>query len=260
VSGNGANLIIKNDASNRYFEATPHKSFDMTVPRSLQAFLLFSCLPSALGWSPSNPAQSECERRTFLIGSVVSICVPTLASAKCTDIESCREIGEKKVEQDLKDNPIIRLENGGAYKQIKVGYGDKQVAANNLVDLIYSITSASGAYMYSQGFGFEKVDVGNNNGVKQSDLGLDSYRVPLGEGNLPSGVEQALIGIKKGERRRVVVPPNLGFETSNWKPEPTTRRGKASIVGYKNLLKGNGSTQPPFPAPTIWDVEVLSFR
>jgi hypothetical protein len=200
-----------------------------------------------------------------LIGSIAaaSLCVPTLAaSAKCTDIESCREIGDKKVEQDLKDNPIIRLENGVEYKKLKVGYGDKKVVdyANNnnnnlvtVVDLIYSITSASGAYMYSQGFGFEKVD-------KQSDLGLDSYRVPLGKGNLPSGVEQALIGMKKGERRRVVVPPNVGFETSNWKPEPISRRGKATIVGYKNLLKGNGSTQPPFPAPLIWDVEVLSFR
>jgi hypothetical protein len=179
--------------------------------------------------------------------------------AKCTDIESCREIGERKVEQEMQDNPVTRLKSGARYKQLKVGYGDKQVNESSLVDLIYSISSASGAYMYSQGFGFEKIDIGN--GVLQNDLGLDSYRVTLGKGDLvPLGVEQALVGMKKGERRRVEVPPNVGFETSNWKPEPTTRRGKQSIVGYQSILKGRGSNQPPFPAPTIWDVEILSFR
>ena len=57
--------------------------------------------------------------------------------------------------------------------------------------------------------------------LRGETIGLDSYRVTLGTGNLPVGVEQALIGAKKGERLRIEVPPNVGFETSNWKPEPT---------------------------------------
>ena len=55
----------------------------------------------------------------------------------------------------------------------------------------------------------------------------------------------------------VELPPAVGFATSDWRPEPTTRRGRASIVGYRQLLEGNGSSQPPFPAETIWDVEVV---
>lgn len=82
----------------------------------------------------------------------------------------------------------------------------------------------------------------------------------LGQKDLPVGVESALLGAKKGERRRIEVPPAVGFETSNWKPQPTTRRGKAQILDYQSILKGRGTDQPPFAAPLIWDVEILSFR
>lgn len=194
------------------------------------------------------------ERRAFLVTSVGIF--PTVASAKCTDIESCREIGDEKVAQDVKDNPVTRLKDEVRFKQLKPGYGDGSVQPSSTVDVIYSISRAGGPYMYSQGFGYEKVDIGHG---LQSDLGLDSYRVALGKGGLPVGIEEALVGMKKGERRRIELPPTVGLETSNWKPQPTSNLGKTSLVAYQRILKGFGS-QPPFPAPTIWDVEVLSFR
>ena len=72
-------------------------------------------------------------------------------------------------------------------------------------------------------------------------------------------LEYALIGMSKGEKRRVELPPDVGFETSNWSPEPTTRRGQVQIEQYKKKLEGFGS-QPPFPAETVWDIEVLQVR
>ena len=112
--------------------------------------------------------------------------------------------------------------------------------------------------MYSRGFGFEKIDV---DGKKQSDLGLDSLRVKIGSErrDVPLGIEQAIAGMKRGERRRIELPPNVGFETSEWRPEPVTRRGKASIASYKRILEG-GPNQPAFPAVTYWDVEVLRIK
>ncbi|KAG7350995.1 FKBP-type peptidyl-prolyl cis-trans isomerase [Nitzschia inconspicua] len=225
----------------------------------------------------------ELERRHFLrFGSIVGIISyggitgssPALAVAsptskstlkKCTDIESCREIGDQKVKQDLEERPITRLDSGVRFKRLKPGVGDGTVKSGDTVDIIFSISRANGAYMYSKGFGFEKVqEFGVESARLQSDEGLDSYRVQLGKDSgsrdVPSGIEQALIGMKKGERRRIELPPNVGFETSGWRPEPTTRRGKAQITYYKTILNGRGSNQPPFPAPTIWDVEVLSIR
>jgi len=188
----------------------------------------------------------------------VSILLPLPVFAKCTDIESCREIGERKVEKDLVDNPVTTLPSGSRYKVLQPGTGGASVDEQSSLDLIFSISTISGGYMYSQGFGYEKIDAGN--GKKMSDAGLDSVRVKLGERDVPIGIEDALLGMKKGERRRVEVPPRVGLITSNWKPEPTSKRGNAGITAYKRILEGNGPNQPGFPAATIWDVEVLRIR
>jgi len=200
-------------------------------------------------------------RRSFLATTTASafaaIYLPSSpSSAKCTDIDSCREIGDLKVEQDLQENPVTTLNDGVRFKVLKPGTSKEIVKKDAVVDIIYSVSQGGGQYMYSQGFGFEKVNV---YGKQQSDLGLDSYRVTLGQQKLPIGLEEAILGMKKGERRRVELPPKVGLETSNWQPEPTTKRGKASVVAYQRILNGFGA-QPPFAAPTIWDVEVINFR
>jgi hypothetical protein len=189
--------------------------------------------------------------------------VAVVVKKRCTDIESCREIGDLKVQQDLVEKPITKLNSGVRFKRLKPGVGYGTVKNGDTVDIIFSISRANGAYMYSKGFGFEKVQGSVGSGGSQSDEGLDSYRIQLGKTSnrdVPLGIELALIGMQKGERRRIEVPPIVGFETSDWRPEPTTRRGKAQIVDYRNILNGRGTNQPAFPAPTIWDVEILSFR
>ncbi len=240
------------------------------------------------------------------------------ANAKCTDIESCREVGERKVEEDLRLNPIVKLPSGTRYRILRPptgsssSSGGRVVNEGSSVDLAFSISSGSGQYMYrqgklcfsfaidvlsnifrdfrdplaarlfllsfahkstsrcmllwrisfkifhSKGFGFEKIDFG---GRQESDLGLDSIRAVIGHHDVPIGIEEALIGMGRGERRRVELPAgtNVGFESSNWQPAPTSRRGIVQIQQYKKKLSGFGS-QPPFPAETVWDIEVLAIR
>ena len=185
--------------------------------------------------------------------SAAAVTLPTQVLAKCTDIESCREVGEAKVAADMAANPIIKLSDGVRYKRVKEGAG-ATVSGNDVVDVAYSISTAGGSYMYSRGFGFEK----DTDGVV--DAG-DFLRVRLGSQDVPKGIELALRGMKEGEKRRVELPPGeVGFDSSDWKPAPTTRRGKAQIVAYKNLINGNGSSQPPFPAVTVWDIECRRVR
>ncbi|CAM9568860.1 unnamed protein product [Heterosigma akashiwo] len=215
--------------------------------------------------------QSLLKRRTFLQSmgtaavSASSICLPgaavarsTEAKKKCSDIESCREIGDQKVEKEMSENPTVRLPSGIRYKVTQKGLGDDAVADGSKVDLIFSVSEGGGGYMYSRGFGYEKVEFG---GKLQSDYGLDSYRIVVGRQDVPIGIEQALLGMKRRERRRIELPPGpeLGFETSQWKPEPTTKGGKTRMTNYQRILAGFGS-QPAFPAITIWDVEVISTR
>ena len=201
-------------------------------------------------------------RRAALLRSLATVAVlpssALAASAKrkasCGDIETCRELGDRAIEKDMAENPTIKLADGVRFKKIRPGVGSETVGESSTVDINYSISMASGAYMYSLGFGYEKDAEGRR------DLGTESYRVRLGSKDVPLGIENAMLGMKRGERRRVELPPAVGFETSDWNPAPQTRRGKATVVGYRQILTGNGSTQPPFPAETIWDIEVVRIR
>ena len=192
-------------------------------------------------------------RRAAVGAGAATVALPRSAFGKCTDIESCREAGDAKVAAAEAANPVINLGSGVRYKRVKEGAG-ATVSGNDVVDVAYSISTAGGSYMYSRGFGFEKDSDGVN------DAG-DFLRVRLGSQDVPKGIEIALRGMKEGEKRRVELPPGaVGFESSEWKPAPTTRRGKAQIVAYKNLINGNGSSQPPFPAVTVWDIECRRVR
>jgi hypothetical protein len=184
--------------------------------------------------------------------------LPTPAIAKCTDIDSCREVGEAKDQQDLQNNPIHHLPNGISYKILDQGVpsSPQTVSPNSSVDIAFSVSQANGRYMYSKGLGLEKVEFMGN---MARDRDIDSLRVDLGQRNVPVGIEQVLVGMKKGEKRRIVLPPEVGFDTSDWKPAPVKRDAQRQMEVYRQLLRGNGA-QPPFAAPTIWDVEVLRIR
>eukprot|EP00980_Cylindrotheca_fusiformis_P028297 scaffold22589_cov138-Cylindrotheca_fusiformis.AAC.60 len=202
---------------------------------------------------------SGLSRRAILTSVAVTTLNPFPALAKCTDIESCREIGDERIAQQLREMPVVSLESGVRYKVLKKGLEGPKVHEGSSVDIIYTVSRSGGLYMYSQGYGNEKIDIGNGNVVK--DLDLDYLRVDnVGtHTDIPIGVEQALVGMKRGERRRVEVPSSLGLETSNWQPAPRSRPGKQAVVAYQRILDGFGS-QPGFPAPLVWEVEVLRVR
>jgi hypothetical protein len=212
---------------------------------------LFLSLDSVNAWSGVS-------RRSALWTAALSpaALIPKNSSAKCADIETCREIGDSKIARDLQENPRYKLDRGVTYKVLKPGVGSETVKDKDTVDIIFSI-AGNERYMYSRGFGYEKINMG---GKMVSDLGTDSYLVKLGRGMLPKGIEQTVQGMKRGERRRVVLPPAVGFATSNWKPEPQRPREKLALESYRRLLEGNRPNQPPSQMPTIWDIEVVSIR
>ena len=198
-------------------------------------------------------------RRDTLVSFLATLLVlPTPVFAKCTDIDSCREVGEAKDQQDLQNNPIHHLPNGISYKVLDGGTpsSSQTVTPNSSVDIAFSVSQANGRYMYSKGLGLEKVEF---MGKLTRDRDIDSLRVDFGKQNVPLGIEQVLVGMKKGEKRRVVLPPEVGFDTSDWQPAPVKRDAQRQMEVYRQLLRGNGA-QPPFAAPTIWDVEVLRIR
>jgi hypothetical protein len=221
-----------------------------------------------------------------------ALSVTSASSSSCSDIETRREIGEGKDAANLAAHPIVRVAGypGLQYKVLNPGLGDDMVSSDTskMVKIMYSISQANGRYMYSRGFGFNKINknaaaAGGGGGMIDSmfgggsqqsfsDYGIDGLVVDmtlLASGTpgsssssrvLPIGIQRAMIGMKRGERRRIQCPQEFGFETSDWNPKPVDFRGQQQIKDYQALIWGRGDTQPAFASPTIWDVEVISIR
>jgi FKBP-type peptidyl-prolyl cis-trans isomerase 2 len=47
--------------------------------------------------------------------------------------------------------------------------------------------------------------------IVESTFGKDPFVLKVGSGDVPQGLEEALIGLNKGDRKTVVVPPSKGF-------------------------------------------------
>lgn len=126
---------------------------------SLHAVMAFALAPgpvprrvSSLCLGKSNQESNSMTRRDTLTSALVSalLVLPTPAVAKCTDIDSCREAGEAKDQQDLLSNPIHRLPNGVEYKVLDHGSpsSSQTVSPNSSVDIAFSVSQANGRYMY----------------------------------------------------------------------------------------------------------------
>lgn len=135
--------------------------------------MLLSLTPSfVVGLEAQLSRRSALRSLGFAAGSAL-IAPHDRALAKCSDIESCREIGNAKVEEEQRRNPTYKLPGGVRYKMVQAGTGDDVVGKGDIVDIKFSISQANGAYMYSVGRGFEKEPDGASDEVT-------SYRVRVG--------------------------------------------------------------------------------
>jgi FKBP-type peptidyl-prolyl cis-trans isomerase len=87
----------------------------------------------------------------------------------------------------------------------------------------YTVFRINGDYMFSLGKGAEL----------QHDEG-SQYRLVLGAHQVPQAVELAIAGMREGGKRKIVVPPNLGWAAdANQLPLPATFSGKRKLELYR---------------------------
>mmetsp|Transcript_56989 Transcript_56989/g.185205 ORF Transcript_56989/g.185205 Transcript_56989/m.185205 type:complete len:289 (+) Transcript_56989:51-917(+) len=184
--------------------------------------------------------------------TAVALCLRPARAAErpaCGNIDECREVGDRKfAEADREKGPIVRLGQGVRYREVRVGHG-AEVKMGDSVDISFEVQKTNGDYIYSLGRG--RPDM-------QGDFG-ETYRVTLGSHDVPVAVEQAMEGMRAGGVRKVEMPPQLGFQTSEWKPEPSNFSGKQRMERYRKLLTGNG-LQAGYNAAILFEVEVIRVR
>lgn len=70
-----------------------------------------------------------------------------------------------------------------------------------------------------------------------------------GNGDIIPGLEEALVGMKPGAKRRVIVPPQLGYTGTNadLQPQPPTFATKRQLLNHSN-------------EPLLFEVQLLKIR
>ncbi|KAF6258872.1 hypothetical protein COO60DRAFT_1638843 [Scenedesmus sp. NREL 46B-D3] len=162
------------------------------------------------------------------------------ARKKCEAEEGGEEQQERQRLKYEQPGELVTLPSGLQYREMALGQGDEAVAGSGC-DISYTVYRLSSGgyykyssggtpvYMWSVGYGQEGKD----------DVG-DTYRFRLGDpGAVPSAVAAAMLGMRAGGRRRMLVPPG------NWSAEQT------------------GPPRPTFGAARRWDThkgEALLFE
>lgn len=130
---------------------------------------------------------------------------------KCKSIDECEALGEKERAKaaEGQDNTILRTAGGDRYRDLVVGEGGKEVAQGDTVDIRYRVMrlgtkardglSGEGQTIFSYGFG------------EDDDKEGDTLALTLKGNNAVAGVNDALLGMRPGGRRRVLVRPERGW-------------------------------------------------
>lgn len=84
------------------------------------------------------------------------------------------------------------------------------------------------------------------------DAGELSFRV--GDGVMVKGLEEGVIGMKQGGRRRLLIPAELGYVTNKEQPIP---KGFAEFQRFKNLYL---NPDRPYKPDVVFDVTLLKIR
>ena len=144
------------------------------------------------------------------------------------EIRRAREDAERRREErELEANPgvLVTLPSGIQYRDLDEGKENGKVAQKgDTLFVLYTVYRlAPGAYfkyssggtpifMWARGYGTEG----------QDDVGA-TYKFVLGEANsLPRAVSPAVLGMHEGGKRRVLVPPALGWTDNDVQPRPPT--------------------------------------
>lgn len=104
-------------------------------------------------------------------------------------------------EEDPTMPKFIKLGSGVIVQNLIAGTGDREARAGDTVLLDYVLRRANGYFIYST---IDSVS------FQPADVPTGAVKIKLDESTLP-GLVEAIQGMKKGGRRRVLVPPEVGY-------------------------------------------------
>jgi FKBP-type peptidyl-prolyl cis-trans isomerase len=122
---------------------------------------------------------------------------------------------------DKKDNKVVTTDSGLKYEDLKEGDGDA-AKKGDLVEVHYTGWLAKG-----DGKG-DKFD---------SSEGKEPFAFKIGKDRVIKGWHEGLVGMKVGGKRKLIIPPELGYGKDGFPPKIP---GDATLIFEVELLKIRG--------------------
>ncbi|CAM6044708.1 unnamed protein product [Sphagnum compactum] len=134
------------------------------------------------------------------------------------------------VEPDL---PRFRLTPSGVKIQEVVEGSGLEANNGDLVEFNYVCRRSNGYFVYST--------------VDQFGGESQPVVLPLGEGKIITGLEEVIVGMKPGGKRRALVPPAVGYVDMSLGPQPQEFGPRRSLISHAN-------------EPLVFEVQLLKIK
>ena len=165
---------------------------------------------------------------------------PSSAAAATVKPQEFTNMGTQAPPPEGESNFVV-LENGVKYKDFRAGNGDEVVTSGSKVFI-----QCTGRLLNLNGVVFYSTKANNN----IDGFGPEPLVFTIGRGEALPGLESAMKGMKKNSIRRIIVPPNLGYDmtTPNLEPKPVNDNDQRAL---DSVLKN-----PRRDATILFDVQV----
>jgi hypothetical protein len=198
---------------------------------------------SAFSERAERPRGRDMDRRLWLLSGIALVSIVKPASAVTQQIG---RIPDKAM--TIYPDFILDEKTGLQYKDLETGSGDRVVENGNNV-----VVDWAGVTVGYYGRIFEARNKSRGGSFTGEDK--DYLRLQVGDKRVIPGFNQALIGMKVGGVRRVIVPPTLGYPDQRngfkgYLPAPGTFSGKRTL---DFVLQNEGMMDKTL----LFDIELL---
>jgi hypothetical protein len=150
--------------------------------------------------------------------------------------------------EELQKITFQTLEDGVKVATIRIGSGSSAIQPDSKVNI-----HLTGRLLGKNGWIFEN--------SQQDD---DPYRLQLGAGTVVPGLEEGLLGMVEGDRRRIVVPSNRGYLNKTLEPIPrdfgNRQRLYTTVMNSVRIDRERSQLGSDLAGMVVFDVELLRIR
>ena len=211
---------------------------------ALSVFVVVVIMPRLLSLILVASAAALAPTRRQLVRAVADAPALAAAPALARD-EQLTRIGQEAPVAKPDDIPFTTLRSGVKVKTLRPGGGDAAVTKSSTV-----FVEATGRLLNLNGVTFYST----KNIAGADSLGGAELKLALGSGGVVPGLEEGLVGARKNEIRRIIVPSELGYseDKAAMEPNPPSVEDRRAL---DSVLRN-----PRRDAAILFDVKVVRIK